>query len=203
MSNDGAFAVLTTTTVGTCSSGWLVVCPLTPSHTLPPPPSCPSRPPTRSSIAYCSEGLYEFPMPACGPDIGFGNTLLLNNTKTTNIGYVPTAWGSTDLSTQWLPPQGQSVMAILCAAAIIIIIIERLSLLQSIPPTTADKQTQAQKRRGSMSKKLLGAKAKSYRPKNYIRLVTRSTDKLAPAGNPPPQLPVQRQLRPVPEEVQL
>ena len=34
---------------------------------------------------------------------------------------------------------------------IIIIIIEGLSLLQSIPPTTADKQTQAQKRRGSRS----------------------------------------------------
>ena len=45
----------------------------------------------------------------------------------------------------------------------IIIIIEGLSLLQSIPPTTADKQTQAQKRRGSRSRKLLGAKAKSYR----------------------------------------
>ena len=84
---------------------------------------------------------------------------------------------------------------------IIIIIIEGLSLLQSIPPTTADKQ--AQKRRGSRSRKLLGAKAKSYRLKNYFRLVTRSTDRLAPAGNPPPQLPVQRQLRPVPEEVQL
>ena len=39
---------------------------------------------------------------------------------------------------------------------IIIIIIEGLSLLQSIPPTTADKQTQAQKRRGSRSRKLLG-----------------------------------------------
>ena len=49
---------------------------------------------------------------------------------------------------------------------IIIIIIEGLSLLQSIPPTTADKQTQAQKRRGSRSRKLLGAKAKSYRLKN-------------------------------------
>ena len=73
--------------------------------------------------------------------------------------------------------------------------------MQSIPPTTADKQTQAQKRRGSRSRKLLGAKAKSYRLKNYIRLVTTSTDRLAPAGNPPPQLPVQRQLRPVPEEV--
>ena len=36
---------------------------------------------------------------------------------------------------------------------IIIIIIEGLSLLQSIPPTTADKQTQAQKRRGSRSRK--------------------------------------------------
>ena len=52
----------------------------------------------------------------------------------------------------------------------IIIIIEGLSLLQSIPPTTADKQTQAQKRRGSRSRKLLGAKAKSYRLKNYISL---------------------------------
>ena len=49
---------------------------------------------------------------------------------------------------------------------IIIIIIEGLSLLQSIPPTTADKQTQAQKTRGSRSRKLLGAKAKSYRLKN-------------------------------------
>ena len=53
----------------------------------------------------------------------------------------------------------------LCAG-IIIVIIEGLSLLQSIPPTTADKQTQAQKRRGSRSRKLLGAKAKSYRLKN-------------------------------------
>ena len=44
---------------------------------------------------------------------------------------------------------------------IIIIIIEGLSLLQSIPPTMADKQTQAQKRRGSRSRKLLGAKAKT------------------------------------------
>ena len=49
---------------------------------------------------------------------------------------------------------------------IIIIIIEGLSLLQSIPPTTANKQTQAQKRRGSRSRRLLGAKAKSYRLKN-------------------------------------
>ena len=49
---------------------------------------------------------------------------------------------------------------------LIIIIIEGWSLLQSIPPTTADKQTQAQKRRGSRSRKLLGAKAKSYRLKN-------------------------------------
>ena len=37
--------------------------------------------------------------------------------------------------------------------------------MQSIPPTTADKQTQAQKRRGSRARKLLGAKAKSYRLK--------------------------------------
>ena len=36
-------------------------------------------------------------------------------------------------------------------AIIIIIIIEGLSLLQSIPPTTADKQTQAQKRRGKLT----------------------------------------------------
>ena len=34
---------------------------------------------------------------------------------------------------------------------IIIVIIEGLSLLQSIPPTTANKQTQAQKKRGSMA----------------------------------------------------
>ena len=45
--------------------------------------------------------------------------------------------------------------------ALIIIIIEGLSLLQSIPPTTADKKTQAQKRRGSRSRKLLGAKVKA------------------------------------------
>ena len=42
----------------------------------------------------------------------------------------------------------------LLTSLIIIIIIEGLSLLQSIPPTTADKQTQAQKRRGSRSRKL-------------------------------------------------
>ena len=47
----------------------------------------------------------------------------------------------------------------IATATVIIIIIEGLSLLQSIPPTTADKQTQAQKRRGSRSRKLLGAKA--------------------------------------------
>ena len=35
---------------------------------------------------------------------------------------------------------------------IMIIIIEGLSLLQSIPPTTANKQTQAQKKRGSMAR---------------------------------------------------
>ena len=37
--------------------------------------------------------------------------------------------------------------------------------MQSIPPTTANKQTQAQKRRGSRARKLLVAKAKSYRLK--------------------------------------
>ena len=37
--------------------------------------------------------------------------------------------------------------------------------MQSIPPTTANKQTQAQKKRGSMARKLLGANAKSYRLK--------------------------------------
>ena len=41
---------------------------------------------------------------------------------------------------------------------IIIIIIEGLSLLQSIPPTTADKQTQAQKKCG-MWVTVLGARA--------------------------------------------
>ena len=33
--------------------------------------------------------------------------------------------------------------------------------MQSIPPTTANKQTQAQKKRGSMARKLLGANAKA------------------------------------------
>ena len=42
--------------------------------------------------------------------------------------------------------------------------------MQSIPPTTADKQTQAHKRRGSMSRKLLGAKAKSIHIHNYINI---------------------------------
>ena len=51
------------------------------------------------------------------------------------------------------------------------IIIEGLSLLQSIPPTTADKQTQAQKRRGSRSRKLLGAKAKSYKLASKANLI--------------------------------
>ena len=37
--------------------------------------------------------------------------------------------------------------------------------MQSIPPTTANKRTQAQKKRGSMARKLLGANAKSYRLK--------------------------------------
>ena len=52
----------------------------------------------------------------------------------------------------------------------LIIIIEGLSLLQSIPPTTANKQTQAQKKRGSMARKLLGANAKSYRLKTKTKL---------------------------------
>ena len=46
------------------------------------------------------------------------------------------------------------------------IIIEGLSLLQSIPPTTANKQTRAQKKGGSRARKLLGANAKIYRLKN-------------------------------------
>ena len=58
---------------------------------------------------------------------------------------------------------------------IIIIIIEGLSLLQSIPPTTADKQTQAQKRRRSRARKLLGAKAKSYRQKKCILMTSNLT----------------------------
>ena len=37
--------------------------------------------------------------------------------------------------------------------------------MQSIPPTTENKQTQAQEKRGSMARKLLGANAKSYRLK--------------------------------------
>ena len=90
----------------------------------------------------------------------------------------------------------------------LIIIIEGLSLLQCIPPTTANKQTQAQKQRGSRARKLLGANAKSYRLKLKLKLKLSSLDskaptRLAPTGNPPPQLPVQRQLRPVSVEVQL
>ena len=72
--------------------------------------------------------------------------------------------------------------------------------MQSIPLTTANKQTQAQKKRGSMARKLLGANAKSYRLKLKLklsRLVSPTARRLAPAGNPPPQLSVQRQLRPV------
>ena len=78
--------------------------------------------------------------------------------------------------------------------------------MQSIPPTTANKQTQAQRQRGSRAKKLLGANAKSYRLKQkqkLSRLDSKAPTRLAPAGNPPPLLPVQRQLRPVSEEVQL
>ena len=78
--------------------------------------------------------------------------------------------------------------------------------MQSIPPTTANKQTQAQKQRGSRVRKLLGANAKSYRLELKLklrRLVSKAPTRLALAGNPPPQLPVQRQLRPVSEEVQL
>ena len=75
-----------------------------------------------------------------------------------------------DLDTWIVPGQirkanlcrGIMTLIVLLILTIIIIIIEGLSLLQSIPPTTADKQTQAQKRRGSRSRKLLGAKAKSY-----------------------------------------
>ena len=50
--------------------------------------------------------------------------------------------------------------------------------MQSIPPTTANKQTQAQKKRGSMVRKQLGANAKSYRLKLKLklsRLVSTST----------------------------
>ena len=46
----------------------------------------------------------------------------------------------------------------LCASQIYIIIIKGLSLLQSIPPTTANKQTQSPKKRVSMARKLLGHK---------------------------------------------
>ena len=51
--------------------------------------------------------------------------------------------------------------------------------MQSIPPTTANKQTQAQKKRGSMARKMLGANAKSYRLELELelsRLVSTSTD---------------------------
>ena len=62
--------------------------------------------------------------------------------------------------------------------------------MQSIPPTTAHKQTQAQKKRGSMARKLLGSNAKSYRLKLKLklsRLVSTSTDCLpASIGWQPP-----------------
>ena len=61
------------------------------------------------------------------------------------------------LTPKSMPPAGDEHAKL---KVIIIIIIEGLSLLQSIPPTTADKQTQAQKRRGSRSRKLLGGKLK-------------------------------------------
>ena len=63
-----------------------------------------------------------------------------------------------------------------------IIIIEGLSLLQSIPPTTANKHSQTQKRGvANRGRKLLGANAKIYRLKtktktNY-KVVSISTDK--------------------------
>ena len=75
--------------------------------------------------------------------------------------------------------------------------------MQSIPPTTANKQTQAQKKSVSRARKLLGANGKSYRLKLKLklsRLVSISTDKASTGWQ---QLPVQRQLRPVSEEVQL
>ena len=78
--------------------------------------------------------------------------------------------------------------------------------MQGTPPTTANKQTQAQKQRGSRARKLLGANAKRYRLKLKLklrRLDYKAPTRLAPAGKPPLQLPVQRQLRPVSEEVQL
>ena len=54
---------------------------------------------------------------------------------------------------------------------IIIIIIEGLSLLQSIPPTTANKQTNSStKERGSMARKLRGAEAESYSLKLKLKL---------------------------------
>ena len=49
--------------------------------------------------------------------------------------------------------------------------------MQSMPPTTANKLTHAQNKRGSMARKLLGANAKSYRLKLKLsRLVSSSTD---------------------------
>ena len=66
---------------------------------------------------------------------------------------------------------GHTGQPTLLIVTVIIIIIEGLSLLQSIPPTTANKQTQAQKKRGSMARKMLGANAKSYRLKLKLRSI--------------------------------
>ena len=65
---------------------------------------------------------------------------------------------------------------------IIIIIIEGLSLLQSIPPTTANKQTRAQMQWGSRARKLLGANAKTH-----IRISSNNNNKrpLTPKSMPP------------------
>ena len=83
----------------------------------------------------------------------------------------------------WLRPRNppglikavKSLSFFLSYFVLIIIIIEGLSLLQSIPPTTANKQTQAQKNRGSMARKLLGERERErFYSLNQTRRVSRA-----------------------------
>ena len=80
------------------------------------------------------------------------------------------------------------------------IIINNNIRLVTLAEQTSDhgKQTNAStKERGSRARKLLGSNAKSSRLKLKLklsRLVSKAPTRLAPAGNPPPQLPVQHQL---------
>ena len=62
--------------------------------------------------------------------------------------------------------------------------------MQSIPPTKATKKTQAQKSRGSRTRKLLGADAKGYRIKLKLsRLESIRTNRASTGWQPPSTTP--------------